>query len=202
MRQILLAATATVLLLAGCSPATAPTTEVTSAPNTGAGTDAPTAAGTASEPAPPTTPPVELPVIATRATSDNGRALDISLREVNVGERSMTVTFSVTNTTPTGAAIDSWRVSDFFGDGVYQNRTENDSTVDGMAVIDQVNGVRYLPARTADNGCMCSTGLANAYLVPGQTMFFTAVYQAVPAGVATVDVVIPGAGTFANVPIR
>lgn len=110
----------------------------------------------------------------------------------------MTLTFSVTNHATDDA--DRFQVSSFFDDGISEGG-ELMSTVDGVAVIDGQNAKRYLPARTADERCMCSARLSAAFVAPGQTLFLSAVYQAVPEAVTSVTVDIPKAGAFTSIPV-
>ncbi|MGC3952879.1 MAG: hypothetical protein QM804_01265 [Propionicimonas sp.] len=192
MFRPLFAALAAVLIVTGCSAGESPNTPSPSAPTA---SDSPTAAA---EPIPtPSVVPMQLPTIETRTTSDP-QPLEISLHQVSVGEKAMTVTFSATNLSTKG----NWQVADYFDDGIGHPLDAERNTVDGVAVIDKVNGVRYLPARDAEGNCMCSVNLLRAYLDAGQKMYFSAVYQAVPPEVTKVDVVIPGAGTFADIPVR
>jgi hypothetical protein len=148
--------------------------------------------------APATTAPTELPVLGTRTTGSHNAALEVSLREIRSGAGAMTVTFSLTNRASTGETV--W-VNSFFDDGVIQSATEGTYTVDGVSIIDTQNAKRYLPARSADHRCMCSTGLGTTTIGRDQTVFLSAVFQAVPADVTKVSVDIPHAGTFADIPV-
>lgn len=142
--------------------------------------------------------PTDLPVIATRTTSDNEVPLEISLREVRSGAGAMTVTFSATNRSTTGK---NWAIWDYFDDGIQQVAGEGDWTTDGVAVIDTAGAKRYLPARSADHHCMCSGNLVQTTVSPDQTVYLSAVYQGLPGDVTKVSIDIPHAGVFGDVPV-
>jgi hypothetical protein len=190
MRRLALTVPLVALLLTGCgSPSPQPST---SSP-----ADVPQAQqAPASVPA--TTAASELPLLGVRKTGDRTIPLEVALREVRVGASAMTVTFSVTNRTQN---TENWWVNSFFDDGVSQSNDDTVYTADGVTVIDTKGAKRYLPARTAENRCMCSNHLGSAIIGRDQTVFISAVFQAVPADVATVSVDIPHAGIFADIAV-
>lgn len=138
--------------------------------------------------------PADLPVLAHRSTAADSIPIDVAVRELSVDGQVMTLTFSATNRSDSR----TWQVADFFNN---ESNTEH-WTVSGVAILDGNNAKRYLPARTADNHCMCSSNLLRANIGPGQQSYFSAVFQAVPEAVTSVSVVIPNAGTFTKIPVN
>jgi hypothetical protein len=126
------------------------------------------------------------------------QALEVAVREVRTGTAAMTVTVSVTNRS---ASAKAWFVSGFFDDGTTLGPADGGWTADGIAVIDTAAAKRYLPARAADGTCMCSLGLLSTSISAGQTVFLSAIYQAVAPEVTTVAVDVPHAGTFTGIPV-
>lgn len=187
------------------SPSGEPAPAASSAP-TGA-PDATAADSTATDPAggtagsPPS--PTALPVIASRKAqdTDEGTELAIELNSVQAAGKLMTVTWSVRN-----ASAEDWKVGFYFWQGFYQKgpldplRSEAAGVADGIYVLDKTSARRYLPARDKEGNCVC-TGTGTLTVGPGASTPLQAVFQAPPAEVTTVDVVIPHAGTFTAVPV-
>jgi outer membrane protein OmpA-like peptidoglycan-associated protein len=94
----------------------------------------------------------------------------------------------------------SWTVADLFGDRVSGGQDAADS-VDGVYLLDPVNGTRLLPGRNPDGTCLCSGGLAGVVVAPGVDVVLMADFAAPPGAVAAVDVAVPGAGVFAGIPL-
>ncbi|HML50630.1 MAG TPA: hypothetical protein PKD84_04350 [Propionicimonas sp.] len=174
----LLAVTSTALLLASCStppPQASPSTT------------------------PTPTIPTALPTLAQRTASIAGSTVTIAVRELRVAESVMTLTWSATV-----VSDDDWAPRRSF-DGRYDDdatTVQNWHTTSGVSVIDPVHATRYLPALTAEGHCMCSATPESFVVAAGQTVYFSAVYQAVPNGVATVTVDIPRAGAFPDIVVH
>lgn len=153
--------------------------------------------------APSTTPapaiPTALPTVAERTASIAGSTVTIAVRELRVTGSVMTLTWSATV-----VSDDDWAPKQSF-DGRYddtETTVNNWYTTAGVNVIDPVHATRYLPALTAGGRCMCSTTPQSFVVAAGQTAYFSAVYQAVPDGVATVTVDIPRAGAFPDIAVQ
>ena len=168
----------------------------------------------ATAPAPQTTEaaspaPTELPVLASRTTSYDGVAAEIAVNQVISTGGVTTVTWTLTNKTDRPIVLARAASGGVFSDG--QQATipgsnefvPDDSTAaDGAYLIDAVNKQRYLPARDSQGACVCSMLKHYTQLEAGNSMMFSATFKAVPAGVDTVGVFIPGAGTFTDVPVQ
>lgn len=57
-------------------------------------------------------------------------------------------------------------------------------------------------AQDSSGNCLCTSNMDSAGISPGETMAFSATFAAPPKDVAAVDVHIPHAGTFTDVPIQ
>ena len=142
--------------------------------------------------------------IGTRATSDNGQQLEVTLNEVRARGQLMTVTWTVKNVSPSGA----WQVGGFFADGVTQKAdngqvppSEATGVADGVYVVDATNSKRYLPARDPEGNCVCSAGGNSYFVAAGGTTALQATFKAPPDVVTAVDVTIPHVSVFSNVAI-
>ncbi|WP_159624850.1 hypothetical protein [Actinomyces sp. zg296] len=151
----------------------------------------------------------ELPSLDTRATSDQGTPLTVTLNAVTVSGSVTTVVFSATNNGKGGSS--RWQVSDFFSDGERKypidsagHKSENwgkSDNTDGVYITDTTNQKVYRTAYDTSGGCLCSGNLSPAFVSEGRTLVFQTSFAALPEGVSTVDVSIPGAGTFSNVKV-
>lgn len=170
------------------------------------------AATTATETAAPTAPPSADAVLASRATAYGGRKAKVDLNQVIVTGDVTTVTWTLTN--PSGEnSIELvgglYKDTHVFSDGREatipgsDEKVEGDlRTADGVFLVDTVNKKRYLAARDSSGVCLCSVTPRWETLKPGASMPFSATYRAVPEGVETVNVSIPGVGTFVKVPVQ
>lgn len=219
----LAAASAVVVAAGGCtgSSSGAGTTTVTAAARTGGdavGPDAPaeSASPTASALAPTASTqapsPSALPTIATRrGSSIDAASVEVTLNSVVVDAAMMTVTWTARN-----AGQQPWIVGDYFFAGYYFDSAkgstgaspnvgralaQSDGQADGVYVLDRAHARRYLTGRDKDARCACSGGLAMASLEPGGEAVLQAQYQAPPADVTSVDVVIPNVGSFRDVAV-
>lgn len=94
-----------------------------------------------------------------------------------------------------------WQVGGLFSDRVDSGGADAPDTADGVRLLDPVNGTRHLPGRNPDGACLCSSGLADTVVEPGRDVVLTVDLAAPPGDVETVDVVIPGAGVLAGIPV-
>jgi hypothetical protein len=144
-----------------------------------------------------------LPTLRAATTQAGAVPLAISLNEVRVSGRLMQVTFTVTNRQP-AANPNSWHVADFFNNGVHEANGAysypDHTSVDGVYVLDPKNAKRYLVARDPNQLCVCSIG--SHFIKGGRSVTFTGTYQAPPADVTAVTVVIPKTAPFENVPVQ
>ncbi|BDA64811.1 hypothetical protein [Actinomyces capricornis] len=151
----------------------------------------------------------ELPVLASRETSQNGRSLTMTLNSVTVSGGVTTVLFSVTNMGSEGS--DHWQVGSNLADdisgvplnaeGAVSNTPVRDDNADGVTIIDTANSQVYRAAYDTGGSCLCSSGLSGVFVDPGQTVVFQTSFAALPEDVSTVTVTIPLAGSFDNVSV-
>lgn len=92
-----------------------------------------------------------------------------------------------------------------FDDGVVQERRSTgedltNTSMDGITLIDAEHASQYLVARTSDNDCVCDVGADHSF-VPRKPEVMSATFGAPPPEVTSVDVRIPGFGTFTDVPL-
>lgn len=98
-------------------------------------------------------------------------------------------------------------VAGAFDDGATQpirgsESEENGTSLDGIYLIDAVNGRKYLVARDGDGRCVCDAGLKETFVDDdGAPLNLSATFGAPPPDVHAIDVFVPHFGTFANVPL-
>lgn len=174
----------TVVMLAGC----------TASPSSG-----PTPANSGM--APSATPEMAL---ASAKVSFDGRPAVITLNQVIVQGGVTTLSYSIANESRT----DDLAIRSALNDGAIQRIPGTDKPVrgdiwaaDGVYLVDGLNMRRYLPARDSSGVCVCTGNLHSATIDPGSTMGLTAVFRAIPPEVSVVDVFVPRAGMFTQVPV-
>ena len=72
---------------------------------------------------------------------------------------------------------------------------------DEATLLDPVNGKRYRVARDSQDECLCTSFFGGVSVEPGGTAIVSAYFAAPPDDVSALNVVMPGAGTFTNVPV-
>lgn len=98
-------------------------------------------------------------------------------------------------------------LDDAFDDGVAQDISdpaasydfESRSSMDGINLIDGVNGRRFAPARDRFNNCICDREFGSVTLSRSRPLTLSATFGAPPPDVRAVDVVIPRFGTIPDV---
>lgn len=149
---------------------------------------------------PGSAPPSPAKVLASRDGSSGEVPVRVEVNDLFRRGQLVTVNFSVTYRTPDDdKEYDSWRVDNAFDDG---NSLNGVYTVDAVYLIDGKSGTRHPVARDGEDQCVCSAGLGGKTIDPGQSLALTATFAAPPSDVQAVDVQIPLAGTFSDVPIR
>ncbi|MQA79779.1 MAG: hypothetical protein GEV10_15080 [Streptosporangiales bacterium] len=78
---------------------------------------------------------------------------------------------------------------------------EREFDASGVTLYDPATELRSSPAESGGE-CVCSTDLDSAVIEPGATQLLTATFGAPRAGVRTLDVRIPTAGTFTEVAVE
>jgi hypothetical protein len=170
-----------------------------SAPGGGGATPGSTASAAPAAPA--------LPVLASRDTSVKEIPIRVEVNELRVEGRVTRLTFTARNLEPLvpGTAPKRWQIATFFNDGLDQKKAgaspDDSFSVDGVYLLDSAGAKRYLAARNAAQGCVCSGGLSSTFVSPGSGVVLTTVFAALPAGVEQVDVVVPGFGSFNGVKV-
>ncbi|MCO1658068.1 hypothetical protein [Pseudonocardia humida] len=152
-------------------------------------------------------PVAELPVLSSRYAVDetDGQpvAVRVDLNEVRVIEQVLQVTFTARNTNAPArgdAPPGRWQVADFFGDGVAA--ADALDAVDGVYVVDPVHTTRHLPGRNPDGQCLCSGGLTDVSVLPGDGAVLTATFAAPTPDVQVVNVHVPRVGEFTGVRVE
>ena len=202
--RLLAAVVVAVFTLAGCTIGTGtPTsTSETAAPPTAAPTSS--ASSTGAAPAAPSAPSSEAAVLASRTTSYGSTRARVDLNELRVSG-------GVTNTSDEDLplAVGIGRNENIFGDGQAASVPGSDKSVegdlrasDGVFIVDAVNKRRYLAARDDQGVCLCTSVDRFESLGGNRSKVFSAIYRAIPDGVDTVAVTVPGAGTFTGVPVQ
>jgi len=192
--QTAMAAAAAALLLAvtGCSG--------------DSGASPPASSGTASG-ASTATASASLPVLASRDASVKELPVRVDINELRVEGQVTRLTFTARNLAPVvaGQTSDRWQIGTFFNDGVTQTKSggapDDAFSVDGVYLLDSAGAKRYLAARNAAHGCVCSGDLSNTFVSPASGVVLTTLFAALPADVDSVDVDVPGFGSFNGVKV-
>lgn len=192
------AVAAGVALLAGTTACDAiggtSNTSASSSPGTGSGTGGGTGAGAQSVPRDGSLDAGI--VIASRPATYEDAMVRIDLISIRRSGSLATLRFTATNTTP-GTTEDTdkeWNVSTDLGE------KSGDYSVNGVYLIDPAHSKKYPAATDSADDCVCSL-TSGVSIVPTQKREFSATFAAPPSDVASVDVYVPGAGTFENVPV-
>ncbi|WP_228069783.1 hypothetical protein [Actinomyces bowdenii] len=178
------------------SNAPAAVTSVLESTRASAGSDEPVAIST------------ELPVLASRETSEGKTPLTITLNSVTVSGGVTTVLFSVTNANT--EAGDDWMPWDNLSDqvsgvplnseGAVSDSGGTNYNTDGVTILDTTNNEIYRAAYDTGGNCLCSP-TSGLDIAPGRTVVFQTSFAALPEDVSTVTVTIPLAGSFDNVSV-
>jgi len=205
---VLLAAGTLVLTLAACSGSDGSNAQSggpaggssTSSAGAAASTGGPAASAGAAAPA--------LAVLASRDASFQEIPIRVDVNELRVEGRVTRLTFTARNLTPVPAAGEpsqKWQIASFFNDGINQKKAgaspDDAFSVDGVYLLDSAGAKRYLAARNPSQGCVCSGDLSNTFVSPSGGVVLTTLFAALPAGVDSVDVVVPGFGSFNGVAV-
>ncbi|MFI6817836.1 hypothetical protein ACIBG7_35965 [Nonomuraea sp. NPDC050328] len=177
---------AALLLATGCQLGPAPVPRSASSAE-------PSATQPASAPTP--TPLPSDQVLASRtAAADQHYKLKIDLLAADREGRLVTVNYAVTVTEHDRAF--GWTVGDAF------SAVPSDTPdADGLYLVDKKNAKKHLVAKDVQGACACTANTESVAINTGQKVVFTASFAAPPEDVTKVDVYIPLAGTFADVPL-
>lgn len=129
--------------------------------------------------------------IASQDVAALGTDLHFAVHSLSRGAETVELTFSVTNI----GDQDSYNFRDRLGE------SSNERNVSGVKLIDSDNGKVHLAARDANDKCVCSDEISGLDLTPEDSVLFSATFGAPPSEVETLDVQMPFAGTFDNVPL-
>lgn len=135
-------------------------------------------------------------VLASRTAGFDDTTVRIDLLSLRRDGNLSTLRFTATNTTP-GTVEDTskeWSIYTDLGSG------PTDYSVAGIYLVDPTHSKKYPTARDSADDCVCSS-TSGVDIVPTQSREFSATFAAPPADVTTLDVYVPGAGTFENVPV-
>jgi hypothetical protein len=202
-----------VATLASCSgsdggEASSPGSSAGSAPGAATGNAPGSTGGPAATAAATGVAAPKLAVLASRDAADKETPIRVELNELRVEGRLTKLTFTARNLAPVppaGRSPDRWQIGAFFNDGINQKNIVDSSydtfSVDGVYLLDPAAGKRYLAARNATQECVCSGNLASTLVSPGSGAVLTSLYAALPAGVNSVNVFVPGAGSFDGVAV-
>jgi hypothetical protein len=108
-----------------------------------------------------------------------------------------TLNFSATAVEPRSTT--GWQVSSAFGSDEGPGNTS--LAANGVYLIDGKNKKKHPAASDSSGQCVCSSNLSATFLHKGQSVVLSVTFAAPPANVNAVDVHIPNAGMFRNVPV-
>lgn len=144
--------------------------------------------------------------LASKVGRVDGFPVELTITELVRGGDTMTLTLSLMTdpdedqTAEVGGEFDNGIYEDLTGAGA-NNVGISGATLDGITLIDTTNKQRYLVARDADNVCVCDVDLGTTSVGANAPTLLSATYGAPPEDVTAVDVMVPGYGTFRDVPI-
>src|SRR5699024_3834206 len=149
----------------------------------------------------PSAPSQDLENLGERPSVEHEDAV-VVLNSVTVKDEIMTEQFSLQN----NSDVDDIQVSDCFSNGVVdatsdEYRSVDDGSVDGVFVTTGEQN-RYFVGRGENGVCACTSDLHSNFVQPGQSEVFSAVFAAPPQDVSSVDVHIPTAGAFTDIPVQ
>jgi hypothetical protein len=167
-----------------------------------ADTRAPTATTTTT----PSGQKVEVPdeAIASRDGSISGNAVKLELLQLKRSGETSALTIRLS-----GLGSSEVQVGEALDDGVEQKVEGSDvsdspvgiTSMDGITLIDTQNRKRYLVGRDSKGICACDNGLGGNFVSADAPVVLSATYAAPPDDVDAMDVLVPGFGTFKDVPI-
>lgn len=144
--------------------------------------------------APPAAPEQKL---GSRETSDQSVRIRVTL--TSLARQQNLVTLNFTASALSIADTSSWQVAGFFGDTSGPDGISG--AVNGVYLIDGKNKKKHIVASDSNKRCVCTSNLSATFVKPGQSVVLSATFAAPPRDVNAIDVHIPHAGTFRNVPI-
>ena len=151
---------------------------------------------------PATTPAAapEKPLASRDTTSPSGEEIRVTL--TSLAREGGLATLNFTGTVLADDDSSGWQISDFFGSGDPVGPAPGKTDlVNGVYLIDGTNKKKHLVATDTNKNCVCTGNLSATFVKQGQTVVLTATFAAPPDNVNAVDVNIPHAGVFRNVPL-
>jgi hypothetical protein len=150
-----------------------------------------------------TTAAVASPPVAARDASVDQQPVTLSIVTLKRSGATVELTFELTlDKTATGHA----QIAGWFDDGEFEKVTAPGSidisggdTLDGIYLVDTTDAKKYPVARDSHNQCVCDINLSDTFVDAGAPVFLSATFGAPSSN--SVNVSIPGYGTFVNVPI-
>jgi len=124
-------------------------------------------------------------------TGNNWYKVRIDLYAIQRQDKLITVNFAAT-------VLEHDRASGWDVGSTFSAVPSDTPTVDGVYLVDTKNAKKHLVAKDNEGTCLCSSGLVE--IDTDKTVVFSATFAAPPPDVSTMDVFIPRAGTFKNVP--
>src|SRR5699024_1600072 len=149
----------------------------------------------------PSAPSQDLENLGERPSGEHEDAV-VVLNSVTVSGETMTVQVSLQSNSDESDI----QVGELFSNAVTdatsdEYKTVDFSSVDGVFVVTE-DQKRYLVGRGENGVCACTTDLNTNFVQPGQSEVFSAVFAAPPQDVSSVDVHIPTAGAFTDIPVQ
>jgi hypothetical protein len=150
-----------------------------------------------------TTAAVVSPPVATRDASVDQEPVTLSIVSLKRSGATVELTFELSlDKTASGHA----QIASAFDDGEFEKVTSpgatdisGGDTLDGIYLVDTADAKKYPVARDSYNQCVCDINLSGTFVDAGAPVFLSATFGAPSAD--SVNVSIPGYGTFVNVPI-
>jgi hypothetical protein len=138
----------------------------------------------------------ERTVVASRTGGYDDVNARIDLISVRRSGSLATLRFTATNTSSTDPDDyeHEWRLGTDLGAG------PGEYAINGIYLVDPAHSKKYPTATDSGDDCVCSS-TSGVSIAPSTSREFSATFAAPPADVNAVDVYVPGAGTFENVPV-
>lgn len=119
---------------------------------------------------------------------------DVTRLERNGDLVELTITLTNESEPSAGLSYEAWRQFEDISGGNYD--------ISAVGLVDGAGQKIYLPARDVEGICLCTDGLADTAVPPGESLLLNATIGGVPDDVEQVDVAIPGFPTIVGLTIR
>lgn len=146
----------------------------------------------------PSTPPADVQPVRTLRGAFEEKAVTAEIYPIERGATTATVNVRFRLTTPT---LTGFRIYQSLSDHKPELSDRGKTAPDGLRLLDTAAGKAYLPATIGTGECLCSPRVNTAF-DDVDDVTVTVAFAAPPATLTHMDLMVPGFGTIADVPLR